>query len=199
MKVFTYQENFFLQSCKLSLATLRFITVTLDWKQFETEPEKWLHIPLHSFPLHYYSPSRSAAEKLVALLYQKLLVMVLELFACKYMNHKWQKSWENVVNPDNSQILIPSLLRFDLSTCSAMSWVQCLKTKYVTQRLLLQFGSTDQVTIEQMSSVLYQCQQLQEKGFMCSSAFYWREHLVFCPLTHSAVAAEEIVMGQVQP
>lgn len=38
----------------------------------ETEPEKWLHVPFHSFPFHYYSPSRSAAERLVAPLYQKL-------------------------------------------------------------------------------------------------------------------------------
>lgn len=55
----------------------------------ETEPEKWLHVPFHSFPFHYCSPSRSAQRDWRHRCIENCLVMVLELFACKYVNHKW--------------------------------------------------------------------------------------------------------------
>lgn len=92
--------------------------------------------------------------------------MVLELFACQYMNHKWWKqNPENSPDPDT----ITALMRPWHMLCSVVSAVAENQAPYAEA---VPAVCTDQVTIGQMSSVLYQCQQLQEKGIMWSSALY---------------------------
>lgn len=149
-----------------------------SWLKTWLKPEKWLYVPLCPLPLRYCSPSRSAAETLVAMLLSKNCpIMVLALFTCKYLNHKWWK-----LNPENSPdpdtVTAPIWLLHMLSNVSSTSnqnQVHNAEAIPAIWKPRLHYCGADKTIVYTVPA-----STSAERG-MWSSAFYWREPFVFCP------------------